>query len=853
MQKVTEFHFGPYTTYSAEQVCQELHTDSANGLSADNVIQRLKKYGHNELPEQKNSWWRILLSQFMSPFIYLLLAIVGVTFLLGDFHSTVVIAACVLLNTIVGFYQEYKADRSLKLLKQYLIAKVTVMRDGEEQEVPSATLVPGDILLLYPGDVIPADVRFIQAEHLQVDESVMTGESGPVQKQSAPLAQQPQQLFHATNIGLSGTTIVSGKAVGVVIATGLQGTLGAIATLTGQTQRISGFALEITRFSHFILYIIIGTTGLVFITHLLIGHGQLSIINLAIFAVSLGVTMVPEALPVVTLFGFTRGALLLAQHKVVVKRLSAIEDLGSMEVLCTDKTGTLTENKLTIAAVYGPERDVLFWGTLGSGLSLRNLSVSKGFDAVLWAALTDDERRRLQEYEKIGEIPFDPERRRSLALYKHAHTYELIVRGAPEDVLGCCVATEQLKKRELEEWLHQEGKKGNRVIAVVKKDYAHINEAEIDTKAEEHSMALIGFIAFEDPLKITARSAIDKAQKLGLQIKILSGDTPEVCAAIAGKVGLIQNPAQVVSGEYFAQQSHHEKEKLVEHGIAFARVTPQQKYEIVQLLQDTYQVGYMGDGINDAPALKIAHVALAVDDAADIARNAADIILLHRSLRVIVNGVEEGRIIFANTIKYLTITLAAGFGHFYALAIASLLIDFLPMLPVQLLVLNFMTDVPLIALSTDTITASEIKSPQKYDIKAIIIVATVLGLVITTFDFILFGLFHNWSPAVLQTNWFISCMFNELVFALSARSTLPFYKAQLPSKTLMFLSALVAVITVLLPFTNFGHTWLHFVSPSGRDLLIIFALALGCFITTECVKALYYTLYKNSRTKIKIS
>lgn len=835
-----------YTNYTAEQLLSELQTNIETGLSESEVQKRLQEYGMNELPSKKSSWWRILLTQFTSPFIYLLLAIVVITLVLGDINSAIVIFACVLLNTFVGFYQEYKAERSLQLLKQYLAAKVTVIRDGKEQEVLSSSLVPGDILLLYPGDIIPADVRFIKLDHLQVDESVLTGESGPVQKQADPLAQPAQQLMQATNIGFSGTTILSGKAIGVVILTGTHGSLGSIAALTAQTQRLSGFALEIGKFSRFILYIIIGTIALVFITHLIVSGGNIDIINLAIFAVALGVTIIPEALPVVTTFGFTRGALLLAQHQVIVKRLSAIEDLGSIEVLCTDKTGTLTENQLKIAMLYGIERAILFWGALGSGLSSRTLSVAKGFDAVFWESLTSEEQNLLHEYEKITEIPFDPDRRRSLVLYKHKNVYELIVRGSAADVLNCCVFIDPEKKSEIDNWIAQEGKKGNRVIAVARKQYNELDESALNAKSEEHSMALVGLISFEDPLKSTARSAIKKAEDLQVRIKILSGDSPEVCAAIGIKVGLIQNPLQVVPGDYFAQQSYEEKKKLVENGIAFARITPQQKYEIIQLLQEKYKVGYMGDGINDAPALKIAHVALAVDDAADIARDAADIILLQRSLTVIINGIEEGRIIFANTLKFLKITLAAGFGHFYALAIASLLVDFLPMLPVQLLVLNFMTDMPLIALSTDTISEHEIRAPQKYDIKAIIIVSTVLGLVITTFDFIVFGLFYRHEPAVLQTNWFISCMLNELAFSFSARSTLPIYKATAPSKTLMLFSLLAAFIAVLLPFTSFGQVWLQFVAPTLHDLLVLFILMIGCFITTECVKMLCYSFYKNS-------
>lgn len=835
-----------YTTYGVDQLLSELGTSIDKGLNNQEITQRQEQYGFNELPGQYNAWWRVLFNQFTSPFIYLLVIIGVAAFVLQDKSNALIIFACVLLNAIVGFYQEYKAEQSMRFLKQYLVANVTVIREGAEQEVPSSHLVPGDILLLYPGDIIPADVRIIKEDHLQINESALTGESLSVHKQAAALDKSAQHIFEALNIGFSGTTIESGKGIGVVIATGVHGSLGTIASLTAQSQRVSGFSIEISKFSKFILLMIIATVALVFVMHLIITYPQVDIINLAIFAIALGITIIPEALPVVATFGFTRGALRLAAHKVVVKRLSAIEDLGSIEVLCADKTGTLTENKLTISGVYGPEREVLWWAVLGSGLALRTLGTAKGFDAIIWQALTDEERAVLTQYEKVIEIPFDPVRRRSLTLYKLENKYELIVRGSMMDVLSCCVPLKEGQQKTMDSWIEYEGAKGNRIIAVARKQYEGLDEQNLDIKAHEHDMELVGLISFEDPLKKTAIYAIEKGRQLGVQIKILSGDSPEVCAAIGSKIGLIQNPLQVVPGDYFLQQSYEEKKKLAQNGIVFARITPEQKYEIIKLLQENYKVGYMGDGINDAPALKIANVALAVDDAADIAREAADIILLHRSLKVVVDGIEEGRIIFANTLKYIKITLAAGFGHFYALAIASFLIDFLPMLPAQLLVLNFMTDMPLIALSTDTMSEQEICAPQKYDIKGIIIIATVLGLVITTFDFILFALYYRHADAVLQTNWFISCILNELVFALSVRSTVPIYKSKVPSKTLMGLSALVAVATVVLPFTSFGQKWLHFVPPTFHDLLIIGLLAGCCFIATEAVKVLYYSFYKSS-------
>jgi Mg2+-importing ATPase len=837
---------------SNAELFESLKTSDVQGLSQAEVLRRQQTYGLNALHESHKAWWKILWEQFSSPFIYLLIIISIVTFFLQDAASASIMFACVVINTLVGFYQEYKAEQSLELLKRYLINTVSVVRDSKQEEVASKELVPGDIIHLYPGDIIPADVRFIQQENLQVDESLLTGESLQVRKIITPLQTPANRVYEATNIGFAGTTITSGKALGVVVATGSYSSLGVIAQLTNTNQRVSGFYQQISSFSRFIVCLIVVTIIIIFLAHFLLSQST-DIMTMLIFSIALGVTVIPEALPVVTTFGFTRGALHLAQQKVVVKRLSSIEDLGSIEVLCTDKTGTLTENKLKISGIYGPERPVLFWSVLGAGISSRNLSAVKGFDSLLYTCLLESERKQIEAYQLIKELPFDPVIRRSAVLWRMDEDgYELVIRGSFDDVAALTVSAPEEQKK-IADWVAQQGNQGYRIIAIAKKRYESVDPASFDIATEQSNATLIGLIAFEDPLKISAQQAIQKAKQLGIQIKIISGDNQQVCAAIAEKVGLIHDRSQVIMGDYFEKQTTAEKKKLVDDYSTFARITPAQKFEIIQLLQTKYQVGYMGDGINDAPALKIANVALAVSDAADIAREAADIILLHKSLQVIVNGIELGREIFANTLKYIKITLAAGFGHFYALAMASLIIDFLPMLPTQLLLLNLLTDIPLIALSTDTVALAEVKEPSKYDIKHIIIVATTLGLVVSTFDFILFSLFYRSEPAVLQTTWFMSCVLTELLFTFSARSSLPFYKAKRPSFALVALSALIALLAIALPFTSVGQQFLHFKQPQGIHLIIITSIAVGCFITTECVKLLYYRyfgLYRNNACKL---
>ena len=798
-----------YAMQTQQSIQEELHTSIEQGLKEQVIEERKKDIKIIATERSSLVWLRILMSQLNSPFMIVLLVAAGITGLLGDYSNACMILICITVNTIFGFYQEYKAENSLKLLKKYLINKVTVLRDGQEREVAVTELVLGDVLVLYPGDILPADVRFVKEDHITIDESMITGEAVPVKKISTPLKEQPKGMFEAANIGFAGTTIITGKGLGVIFAVGQDSSLGSLVTLTTDTMRISSFSKNMATFSRFILYIIIATVAAVFIVNLLIQGSSTDIVKLLVFAAALGISIIPEALPVVTTFALTRGAVRLAKHEVVVKRISAIEDLGSIQVLCTDKTGTLTENVLTVVGTFGlTPPELMMQAAIGSGISPRKLAQTKGFDLAIYNALTSAQKDELALYSTVAELPFDPERRRSLVVIQKGDMQELVVRGAPQEVLDCCKELDEHKMKEIEDWLSAESDQGCRLIALASKKVSWSKNSEIELKSLEHDLDLIGFIAFNDPLKPTAAYAVAKARQLGIAIKILSGDSVAVCTAIGSQIDLVRTGEEVISGQDWAELSEEQKERVVQEKTVFARVSPEQKYDIIKELQKNYQVGYMGDGINDAPALKIAHVALAVKDSADIARDAADIILLHQSLRVVVNGIHEGRAIFANTLKYIKTTLSASFGHFYALALASLLVDYLPMLPIQLLLLNVMSDFPMIALSTDNVGIDEVQRPRSYDMKGLIILSTILGLVITTFDFILFGILHKQAPAVVQTCWFMSCMFTEVAFIFSIRTQLPFYKAQAPSISLVALSLAVVTATLILPFTSFGQRFL---------------------------------------------
>lgn len=836
--------FLTYAKLDADQVTKELHTSHEHGLTTEQVKNLHAKFGKNQITTHELSLWQLFFNQIKSPFIYLLVIIAIIDFSLGEFADGIMISLLVVVNTAFSFYQEFRTYHALQLLKRYISDHIRVMRDGKEIEINTTELVPGDLIKIYQGDRVPADIRLISAESLTVDEAVLTGESAPVQKNNTPITDNKISIFNANNIAFSGTTVLNGKGIGIVLATGNKSYFGSIATMAEQAPKLSSFSLGINRFSKFILYLVLITVAAVFLIHLFF-NSKLSIIELISFAIALGISIIPEALPIVITFSLARGALHLAKAKVITKRLSSIEDLGSMDTLCVDKTGTISENKMQFVASYGPDmKQTLLYGILSSGLSPETLEKDVGFNGPLWKQLSDTEKKQIAQYKVIAEQPFNDNLHYAGIIVRADHKDQLIVRGNFKEVLALCNKLTDAQRQELIEWDEKESTEGHRVVALAKKEFEQ--EATQIKPELAKDLNLVGLISYEDPLKKTAQESIERARKLGVAIKIISGDVPEVNTAIGKKIGLIKDKNDVLSGQEFAQLSASQKLKAVKDHTIFAHIVPDQKVEIVQLLEEQADVGYLGDGVNDAPALKVAHVSMAVDTAADIAKDQADIILLHKSLRVIVNGIHEGRVIFANIIKYIKSTLAANFGHFYSLAIISLLIDYLPMLPSQLLLISLLTDLPLIAISTDTVSIHDINKPRKYDLKDIALVSMILGLVVMVADFVVFKIFSGGDHAVLQTNWFITSVLIELSFFYSIRTSLLFFKGTRPSFPVMTFSIIIACIAIALPFTSVGHYFLHFKSPTRHDLLIIGIILICYFLITDIVKVIFYKIYNSN-------
>lgn len=827
-----------YTIKSTVDVYADLKT-SAGGLTDVEAGERFTRYGPNQIMGKEVKWWQIFWRQFNTPFIFLLLFAASLSIILGEKTDGIMIAAFILINAVLGFTQEYHSERSLRLLKKFVVPESRVRRAGKEKMVPSTTLVPGDVVVIEAGDVVAADLRLCECTDLTINETVLTGESVPVEKRSGVLSHEAKQHYQATNCAFSGTTVVSGKGVGVVVATGGGTVLGDITKLTVETHHESSFEKGIRSFSTFILRMILIILVLLFGANLLIKGPAAHIFELILFSIALAVSVVPEALPVVTTIALSKGALKMAKHKVVVKRLSAVEDLGSIEVLCSDKTGTITENKLAVAGVHGDKNETLLLGALASSyVGARKHDPNNSFDIAFWESLTSVQKKSVDAYEKVAEIPFDPERKRNSVLIKKGDAHELIVRGAPEVVFGLCANVTEKLHQELRVWIATEGSKGNRVVAVASKTCATKGGYTVH---DELHVRLIGVVSFVDPIKPTAHAAIAHAEKLGVAIKIITGDSREVAEAVGRTVGLVNTQRDVVTGEML-ELIHERSEQvaLCERASVFARVSPEQKLHIIELLQTKYEVGFLGEGINDAPALKIANVGIVVAGAADIAREAADIVLLQKSLGVIVGGIEEGREIFANTVKYIKATLISNFGNFYAIAVASLLISYLPMLPVQILLLNLLSDFPMIAIATDTVDTSELRRPRSYNVRGVVVIALLLGAVSTIFDFIFFALFNQHDPAVLQTNWFIGSVLTELVLIFSIRTRFFFMRGKAPAFGLATLSGAAFVLALALPFIPVSQRLFKFIAPSAVHLSLVLVVVLGYFIANEVIKLLYY-------------
>jgi len=841
-------NFNEYTNKKIEEVLR-LFNSSLEGLSENEAKIRLEKYGTNEVKSKEIGLFNIFLRQFKSSFFYLLLIASLIAFLIGEKIDGFLILIFVLINVSLGFFQEAKAYNAISLLKKYLPLTIRVLREGKEKTINKSLLVPGDIVLLETGNIVPADLRIIKTKSFLVDESILTGESFPVEKTSDSLLKETKEIFKAKNILFAGTSVISGKAKGVVIGTGKNTVFGEIAKISSETPKESSYEKNIINLSQKILKIVSITIIFIFLLNLII-KGTVNFLEFSLFCIALIVSILPEALPLIVTFSLSRGSLRLAKEKVVVKRLSAVEDLGNIDILCTDKTGTITENQLTLKNIYSPNKNkCLLYGLLSSSYVKEEIeSGFNPFDLALFEKSSKEIISSLKEFKIISELPFENLRLRNSVLLKDRNqNFILITRGAPEVILKLCSNIEDNQKKEIiKKEMEKEGKEGKRILAIA---YKPFNKKSFSVE-DEKELTFLGYFSFFDPLKKTAPEAIKLAERLNLNVKILTGDSPEVAGQVAKEIGLVKDSNQVITGEFLESLSEENFEKFCQDFSVFARVSPQTKHKIVKTLQKKYEVGFLGEGINDVPALKAANVAIAVKEATDISRQVSDIVLLKKDLKVIINGIKEGRYIFSNINKYIKYALASNFGNFYSVAIVSLFTTFLPMLPVQILLGNLLSDFPVVTISTDRVDLEELKRPRLYQVSNILSLIILLALVSSIFDFVFFAIFYKAKPEIIQTLWFIESILTEIFLIFSIRTRRFFLKAKRPSFTLIIFSLLDILLSISLPFTNFGQEFFHFIIPPTLYLFIVILLALFYLLLSEIVKLIYFQYKKPFFRKI---
>src|SRR5450631_3328107 len=831
-----------------ETVLRELES-RLDGLSQAEADSRLKQYGLNEIArEKRQSALMRVLSNVKNPLVLLLTALGVLSFLTGDLRATTVIFVMVILGVVLRFYQEMRADNAAEKLKAMVSNTATLVRDGKEAEVPLKMLVPGDIIRLAAGDMVPADVRVLSAKDLFLNQAALTGESLPVERKADPTSADVQNPLELPNICFLGSNVESGSATAVVIHTGDKTYFGSLAaSIVGQRQ-LTSFDKGVNRFTWLMIRFIAVMVPAVFLINGLSKHNWLEAF---LFAMAVAVGPTPEMLPMIVTVNLSKGALAMARKKVIVKRLNAIQNFGAMDVLCTDKTGTLTQGKIVLEkhldAHGDPSEKVLQYGYLNSyhHTGLKNLLD----EAILDHEELEERLKAKDKYRKIDEIPFDFVRRRmSVVVEDETGLNTLICKGAVEEVLGLCTRVEvkgevievlpehDATRRQLAGDLNAQG---FRVIALAYKQIPGGSDEPVYAVKDESDLILLGFLAFLDPPKDTCTAALKQLARLSVDVKILTGDNEIVTAFICREVGM---PVEhILLGSQIETMSEEDLAEAARTNTVFARLVPAHKERIIRALQRTGHVtGFMGDGINDAPALKAADVGISVDSAVDIAKESSDIILLENSLLILEQGVLEGRRVFGNIIKYIKMAASSNFGNMFSVLGASIFLPFLPMLPIQVLTNNLLYDFSQTTIPTDEVDADWLTKPRKWEIGGILRFILFIGPISSIFDYVTFFMmlyvFNCWhNPALFRTGWFIESLFTQtLIIHVIRTNKIPFLQSW-ASWPLTLTSLAIVAAGAWLPVSPLAST-LGFVPLPGLFWLLLAAMLVGYAVLTQLVK-----------------
>ncbi len=820
---------------------------AATGLGKAEAATRLHRDGANAIGETQHLPGLLLFArQFKSPLALILLFGAGISLLLRDWLDAAIILIIVGGSGLLSFTQEYRASKAVAALRSRLALKARVLRGGKLSNIPVREIVYGDIVELSAGNLVPADGLILAAKDCLVTQSALTGESLPVEK-SAGVLPVDAQIEERTNVLFTGSSLRSGTATMLVFKTGTQTEFGAIARQVGTADEESEFTRGIRHFGAMLVRVMIVIVLAVLTINQLMGR---PIVESLLFAVALTVGLSPEMLPAIISVTLAAGARHLAAGGVIVQRLDAIENLGSMEVFCTDKTGTLTDGTVLLESAIdctgAPSDDVMQAAFLNATFET---GIANPLDEAIVAA-GKAVKLNTGKARKLDEIPYDFVRRRLSILVSEPAAKgqcRMITKGAFAEVLAICTHVRTGKgvkplgtklRKQIDLLFQAKGEAGFRVLAVADRSLSGKTRF---ARADETGLTLLGLLMFLDPPKPQVAQTIRDLAALGIATKIISGDNRHVTAHVAAQVGL--DPASIITGDMIAQMSDDTLRARAGKTSVFAEIDPQQKERIIRALQHRgHAVGYMGDGINDAPALRLADVGISVDKAVDVARESADIVLLHRDLDVLRRGVIDGRRTFANTLKYISITTSANFGNMVSMALATPFLPFLPLLPKQILLNNFLSDIPSITISTDNVDPEHVEVPQRWSIKEVQRFMIVFGLVSSCFDLLTFGALRwvfRTDAAMFQTVWFTISLLTELVVVLVLRTRRQSWRSR-PSTLLAASTAIMAVVAVALPHIPGFDGLFSFETPTWQLIVFSIALVAAYAAATEYAKRLFF-------------
>ena len=792
------------------------------GLNNHEVEERLHKYGHNEVTQSKpKKWYHYLFSSLFTPFNSIL---IGIAILLSytdvylaetpSYANIIVILVLVTVSTLLDFVSEYRSNLAAEALKELVSTTATVIRNGKKEKIPFKNIVIGDTVVLSAGDMIPADLRIIDSKDLYVGQSTLTGESDAIKKlENSEFNDEIDSISDIDTICFMGTNVISGSAKGVVVLTADDTYFGKVAHTLTTGKPKTAFQKGIESISRLLIKFMLILIPIVF----LLNVWKHDIVTSFTFAVAIAICITPLLLPVILSSSLSKGAIKMSKKKTIVKKLDSIQSFGAMNILCTDKTGTLTEDKIVLEKyldIMGNEDlRILKYAFLNA--SFQTGLRSNIDEAVINRGIENGIDNLSSQYQKVDEVPFDFSRRRLSVVVNDGHQTELITKGAVEEILSISTMvdyqgqvspiTSEIKEN-IKKIAKNLNKQGLRVVAVCKKN--NLDKSSGFGISDEKNMILLGFIGFLDPPKETAKSSIQQLNKNGIRVIVLTGDNVEVTKCVCDKVGI--KSLKIITGNQIDKISDIALKRLLKKNNIFAKLSPIQKARIVRVLRDAGNVvGYMGDGINDSPSLINSDVGVSVDTAVDIAKESADIILLEKDLHVLLDGVKEGRHTFANLMKYIKLAASFNFGEVVSVIIASVLLPFLPETPIQLLVEGLLYDFGQLTLPLDNVDEEYLNKPKKFEIKSLKNFMLFMGPVSSCFDLIVFALvwftFDIHEAAVFQTIWFTYSVVSNLVGMHVIRTAKIPFKQSHASKAVYFSSILLSIIAMIVPFTFLGR------------------------------------------------